>query len=599
MIDLHGAYMSRQTRTHKKEQLASLAQESTKMILDVNKALLSGQYRTQDRKLIETNVARMVSAPFFTDTVLDQILESTEKLDDSIVVILEQRLLANYIKESLLNLASNHADKDSIPSDNFAQIVKIHAGLSARYKNFPTLVEILSETYMTKDFKEVPVIEALVQSQNKFLFSKIIELTKHARDENFKWLSSFNLDTFDWPIKIVPEESSLLHASEMVDSTMTSSARNSTSPASSRLGHSPRLSSASIRNNADVFLAAMNNQNPNHGRYALLRNQQVTASNQAPLATDASTITSKTKRKYMPGDLKLLEQAIRENRHEYMIELLKSIPINKLNLPNKHGKTIFYMALEMNNTTAINAIVDTFLEEKAAINVLGPDNKSIFEAMTNEINSDTLSKRLLDAVLRDYRTYQCGDALTFSSMIPDSADKQEILARKPLNDKYLQANSIQPIKGGRFTRGQIESAAKSVDESKAAVCTTFALSAANRLLILFPNERVEIVAHNHNRESHVYVLMNRAGNKFDGLNLDLKDGDEERILIDLDEIINTAKGEMKKGFVVDPWLLSLGHSSASYGIEDYMASELTQFLLQRECRFDSKANKPEVRHKPR
>lgn len=293
-----------------------------------------------------------------------------------------------------------------------------------------------------------------------------------------------------------------------------------------------------------------------------------------------------------------LMDAVRHNQEAQALTLIDNMTIEELNRPAQNGQTVLALGLKKSRKVC-EKLIERSLAENTALNTQMANGTSIFDnpSLTRKLLSYVNghhkkyscvdATRLLGATVGQYKEYACLDATRFRGNINQQSDVDEILSRKPFNQMaYTQSIQIQPIRGGKFSRQQIKTCAELVDKSKAGVCTTFALAAADKLLTLFPNERIQVVAHNGGANgSHVYVVMNHHRDHWQ-LN-DLKgkalESDEAEQIIQ----------EFEKAYIVDPWLASLGWKDGIFDFDSY-ADQFSGFLYDAEIRFDNQ-QAPRVR----
>lgn len=205
-------------------------------------------------------------------------------------------------------------------------------------------------------------------------------------------------------------------------------------------------------------------------------------------------------------------------------------------------------------------------------------------------------RHLLEPVFDTYHEYACSDGRNFAGNIGcvrkaddnvmktvaiDDWDEIRKVAKKSVMerieartdiDKQFEAAAFGATLGAAqgYTAKKIKEAADNIDAARSAVCTTFAVSGANKLLELQHDpsfnkkiKRIEIIARKYgHRGTHCYLIINRQ----EGADLKKPETWGEDVLI------------------ADPWLASLQNPSI-YNAKEYA---LTGFLDGKlECNFDS------------
>jgi hypothetical protein len=274
-------------------------------------------------------------------------------------------------------------------------------------------------------------------------------------------------------------------------------------------------------------------------------------------------------------------------------KIIDSMSCDELNQMSEKKETPLYCSVNKSRAIA-EYILNKFLENKHPLNTTTPDGSSIF-------THSALAQRLLSLVTQKYSSFACSDARTFQGNIHANADSDKIikkLSSMPDSNVRLgtQANMIQPI-GGHYSRGAIKKSAELVDSSQIGSCTTFSLAAADKLLTLFPSERIQIVAHKAGHTgSHVYIIMNCQGDEWRFNSKDI-DGvkamtTDEEAADYLDKIAEAMVQQLEGAFIVDPWLASLGWSQGIFTPVKYMEHHLG-FLADLEFVYDSNLDKKE------
>ncbi len=229
-------------------------------------------------------------------------------------------------------------------------------------------------------------------------------------------------------------------------------------------------------------------------------------------------------------------------------------------------------------------LTEKFLKEKVPMNVMMPNGKSIFQDLN-------YAKKLISTITSSYREYACSDVSRFPGNInPElSADKkQSIKERKSKNvEAEKLANNVQPLNGS-FTRKQIEQCAKAIEKSKSAACTGFALSVADKLLILFPDERIQLISHEGGfRGTHVYVVVNHTGREW---NINKLQTITSLHTTEAQNKIGEVVAEFENTLFVDTWLASLGWGKGVFILEEYInMKQNCHFIFDGHCTFDSKS----------
>jgi len=205
---------------------------------------------------------------------------------------------------------------------------------------------------------------------------------------------------------------------------------------------------------------------------------------------------------------------------------------------------------------------------------------------------------LLSIVNIDFKHFACSDVKRFVLNIKDKAKAHEITNRVTKDGPAeLQANLIQPMHG-KFTRMAIAHCAKLINQSQSGVCTTLALAGADRLLKLFPNERIEIIAHEGGYQgTHVYIIMNHTGDSWKMNNLQaMRESGTDKAQAS-DELTKVFLQETDHAFIVDPWLASLGWDAGVFDILVFLNDKrLSNFLTSTVCFFDSN-NEPKPKNR--
>ncbi len=205
-------------------------------------------------------------------------------------------------------------------------------------------------------------------------------------------------------------------------------------------------------------------------------------------------------------------------------------------------------------------------------------------------------QRVLEPIFDTYQAYACSDGRNFAGNIGCVRKNEDnVIVAVDINDwgearenamagvflrieertdidKEFEAAAFGATLGAAqgYTVEKIKTAADNIDSARSAVCTTFAVSGANKLLELQKNpefkdkiKRIEIIARKlGHRGTHCYVIINR------------KEGSE----------LSKPATWGDETLIVDPWLSSLQNPSV-YKPAEY---ELTGFLGGKlECNFDS------------
>lgn len=179
-----------------------------------------------------------------------------------------------------------------------------------------------------------------------------------------------------------------------------------------------------------------------------------------------------------------------------------------------------------------------------------------------------MNETFLQDMIETYREYACSDFHRFEAQVaPGKLDWMRQKEKRYLNQLgkvqcESQANlSAQPVNGS-YTKTQIEGVAKNVDSVKAACCTTFALSLANKIMQQAPNLNFQILSYDNKMGSHCFVKITD------------ENGENESIL--------------------DPWLASLGWQGV-YKSEDYPWQSM---LTDPKVFYDNTASTPQKHCKP-
>lgn len=294
-----------------------------------------------------------------------------------------------------------------------------------------------------------------------------------------------------------------------------------------------------------------------------------------------------------------LYDAIQGKNVDVAADLIAQMSVDDLNQADQNGNTLLLTSLKQSRKVC-ELLINKFLQKRSAMNTQMPNGTSIFQdeklgrrllAFANGRHNNYAcldATRLLDATTGQYKNYACLDAARFQGNIANDADKQVILNRKAADPQaYNQSTQIQPIIKGEFTRKQIQQCAELVDKAKAGVCTTFALAVADKLMVLFPNERIKVVAHNGGADgSHVYVVMNHQAEdwKLNDLKNQSTDGARKNLML-------KAAEEFDKAYIVDPWLASLGWKDGVFDFANY-CHQFEPFLKSVELRYDTGSISP-------
>jgi hypothetical protein len=193
---------------------------------------------------------------------------------------------------------------------------------------------------------------------------------------------------------------------------------------------------------------------------------------------------------------------------------------------------------------------------------------------TTQSNNNKIYKDL-DNILDQYQTYACSDAATYAHcMKPGKQDEiQNRYKHIPEHIKRLEAqanSSAQPDpKTKQYTISQITRISKLIDSAKSGCCTTLAISAAQKIITLFPDLRVEIVGSKVERgmTAHCFILINR-----------------KPIQGELSGEVSPRRSWGNDVLIIDPWLVSLGWKGV-FKANDYPFSG---FLENLTSFFDSK-----------
>ncbi len=280
-----------------------------------------------------------------------------------------------------------------------------------------------------------------------------------------------------------------------------------------------------------------------------------------------------------PTNLDKLIIEIKNQNLEGASAYIATMSTEELNGVDRSSSTALYCAL-YHSFEISRLILDKFLKSNSTPNCNNPDGISIF-------SDEKDGARLLGTVTHCFRKYACADARNFRDNIHEDANSEEILSRRPkpaAEAEAAEAAQIQPV-AGRFTRKSISRCAKLVDRAQAGACTSLALAAAHRLLKLFPEERIEIYAHNGGMGSHVFVVVNHSGNEWS-----YNHSDNQEILDDKprrDALRDRICQEHENSFIVDPWLASLGWDNGIFTFPQYLTNH-SGFLFNAHRYFDNK-----------
>lgn len=283
-----------------------------------------------------------------------------------------------------------------------------------------------------------------------------------------------------------------------------------------------------------------------------------------------------------------------EKSQEDAKKIIDSMSCDELNQVSDKKETPIYCSVNKSRVIA-EYILNKFLESKHPLNVITPDGNSIF-------THPSLGKRLLLLITQKYSNFACSDARTFRGCIHEDADSNKIinkLGTMPESNVRLgtQANLIQPIRG-HYSRSAIEKCAELVDLSQIGTCTTFSLAVADKLLTLFPSERIQVVAHKGGHTgSHVYIIMNHHGDTWHFNSKETMDiakiASDKELNDHLEKKIrDMLQHELKDSFIVDPWLASLGWDQGIFFPIEYANSHL-RFLADLDFVYDSNLDKKE------
>lgn len=273
--------------------------------------------------------------------------------------------------------------------------------------------------------------------------------------------------------------------------------------------------------------------------------------------------------------------------------IIDSMSCDELNQMSEKKETPLYCSVN-NSRVIAEYILNKFLENKHPVNTTTPDGHSIF-------THSGLAQRMLSLITQKYSSFACSDARTFQGNIHPKADSDKIikkLSTMPDSNVRLgtQANMIQPI-GGHYSRGAIKKSAELVDSSQIGSCTTFSLAVADKLLTLFPSERIQVVAHKAGHTgSHVYIIMNCEGDewRFNSKAMEAAQtmASDEEAAEHLEKIAEAMAQQLGEAYIVDPWLASLGWSQGIFTPVKYMENHLG-FLADLEFVYDSNLDKKE------
>lgn len=131
-----------------------------------------------------------------------------------------------------------------------------------------------------------------------------------------------------------------------------------------------------------------------------------------------------------------------------------------------------------------------------------------------------LTVECIDA-LNKLQLFASTDVLTFPQCVKKSSERHGDIIQKakdynnrPMKeDSYASSPMSAAINTKKHWNNRLaEQVYKSVQDEKAAMCTTFAYSAAHILSQDNPNNcRIEVIAHNKGMGSHVFVIVGREG----------------------------------------------------------------------------------------
>ncbi len=253
-------------------------------------------------------------------------------------------------------------------------------------------------------------------------------------------------------------------------------------------------------------------------------------------------------------------------------DIILNMSLEELNKTDANNSTPLYMALKKSRKIA-ELIINKFLVSDMSVpmHYQLPDGKSMFK-------DSVYAKKILQVVNAPYKNYACSDAKRFPGNINPAANIQAIIDRITKDSRAeTEANVIQPISKGKFTRASIARCAQLIDKAQSGACTTLALASADKLLKLFPSERIEIMAYRGGILAHVFVVINHRGegwmmNKCFTEGNSLKKGE-------LKNLMACALDELKDAFIIDPWLATLGWDDGVFNIHDYYTNEKNRHFL--------------------
>ena len=173
----------------------------------------------------------------------------------------------------------------------------------------------------------------------------------------------------------------------------------------------------------------------------------------------------------------------------------------------------------------------------------------------------------------------------FTSFHPD-AYSSEIIERKGnwSIDRFEEKLSEIQEEDLKICQKTIKRQAKFVDKSKMGSNSTFASAIADKLLCLFPEQRIKILRSDDARDyQHFYVVMSHTHE-------DWEYHDEWKL--ELPKAFDNA-------FVIDPWLASLGWDDGVFSLTQYLEHDQNKtFLYNAQCLFDTELDKPDTAIRP-
>lgn len=285
-------------------------------------------------------------------------------------------------------------------------------------------------------------------------------------------------------------------------------------------------------------------------------------------------------------NLDKLIAAIKAENVELAKQYINAMTLEELNSRDKTNHTPLLYALNSKTSQIAKALIDKFLAGKHSLDIRMANGGSL-------LKNKRKATKLLSLITAPYKNYACSDVKRFAGNINHEVDNQtreSIMTRVSKNvTAETEANMIQPYLGN-FSRKQISRCAQLVDEAQSAACTGFALSVAEKLLILFPNERLQIISHQGGYAgTHVFVALNNQGevwdiNQLQDLHKAGKLESEEG-----EKVMSQAIENFKETYIIDTWLASLGWGNGVFDFEKYLLTpKISHFLYSGSCSYDSK-----------